>query len=95
LKFAPRRIYFGYTSEIVVQIQIAKWGNSLGLRVPRDLAMKLGLREGSRVEIEARGNDLVVTKSRRRFTLDELLAGMTPDRAHPVAEDPPKGSEFL
>ena len=80
---------------MATQVQIAKWGNSLGLRVPRDLAARIGLIEGSRVDIEARGDRLVVTKSNRRFTLDELLAGMMPEREHRVLDDAPRGAEIL
>ena len=80
---------------MATQVQIAKWGNSLGLRVPRDLAARLGLTEGSRVDIEARGDGLVVRKSNRRFTLDELLAGMMPEREHRALDDTPRGAEIL
>lgn len=76
--------------------QIAKWGNSLGIRVPRDVAARLGLSEGTRVEIEAHADRLVITKAARRFTLEELLEGMTVDRQHPaIADDDPRGSEAL
>jgi len=65
-----------------VQVQIAKWGNSLGLRAPRDIAARVGLAEGSRVDIEATDDGrIIITRSRRRFTLEELLAGMTPNRS--------------
>lgn len=79
----------------MAQVQLSKWGNSLGLRVPRDLAARLGLSEGARVDVEARGDALVVTKSTRRFTLDELLADMTPERQHKAEDDPPRGAEIL
>ena len=80
---------------MATQVQIAKWGNSLGLRVPRDLAARIGLTEGTRVDIETRGNDLIVTKSNRRFALNELLAGMTPEREHRALDDAPRGAEIL
>ena len=80
---------------MATQVQIAKWGNSLGLRVPRDIAARVGLTEGTRVDVEARGDRLVVTKSNRRFTLDELLAGMTPEREHRALDDAPRGAEIL
>lgn len=80
---------------MATQVQIAKWGNSLGLRVPRDIAARVGLTEGTRVDVEARGDRLVVTKSNRRFTLDELLAQMTPEREHRALDDAPRGAEIL
>ncbi|HYC66134.1 MAG TPA: AbrB/MazE/SpoVT family DNA-binding domain-containing protein [Reyranellaceae bacterium] len=79
-----------------VQVQIAKWGNSLGLRVPRDIAARLGLTEGARVDIEASEDGrIIVTRSRRRFTLDELLSGMAPEREHPLEDDRPAGEEIV
>lgn len=79
-----------------VQLRLTKWGNSLGLRVPKDIAARAGLAEGTRVEIEGYPDGrVVVTPSRRRFTLDELLAGMDPDNQHPLEDDGPVGKELL
>lgn len=79
-----------------IQVQIAKWGNSLGLRVPRDIAARVGLIEGTRVDVEASDDGrIIVTRSRRRFTLDELVAGMTPEREHVLEDDPPQGEEII
>lgn len=78
------------------QVQLTKWGNSLGLRVPRDIAARMGLTEGARVDIEASDDGrIIVTKSRRRFTLEELLAGMTPEREHRQDDDSPMGEEII
>jgi len=78
------------------QVQIAKWGNSLGLRVPRDIAARVGLVEGARVDIEAADDErIIISRSRCRFTLDELLAGMTPDREHALEDDGPQGEEII
>ena len=62
-----------------MRVSVAKWGNSLGLRVPKELAARFGLREGSRVEIVAEDDRLVLIPARAAFTLEELLAGMTPE----------------
>jgi len=79
-----------------IQVLLAKWGNSLGLRVPRDIAARLGLTEGARVDVEASEDGrIIITRSRRRFTLDELLAGMTPDKEHPSTDDAPRGEEII
>ena len=79
-----------------VQVLLAKWGNSLGLMVPRDIAARLGLTEGARVDVEASEDGrIIITRSRRRFTLDELLAGMTPDKEHPSTDDAPRGEEII
>ena len=79
-----------------IQVQIAKWGNSLGLRVPRDVAARVGLTEGARVDIEtSEDGRIIVTRSRRRYTLGELIAQMTPEREHTLEDDGPVGGEML
>jgi len=79
-----------------IRVQISKWGNSLGLRVPRDVAAQTGLTEGVQVDVEARDDgSIVVRKTKPRYTLEELIAGMTPDKEHPAMfDDDPRGSEF-
>jgi len=62
-----------------MQVQLARWGNSLGLRIPKDIAGKIGLVEGTRVEIEAEGDRIVISATRPRYDLAELLVGMAPD----------------
>ena len=79
-----------------VQLRITKWGNSLGLRVPRDVAARAGLGEGARVDIEGFADGrIVITPSRRRFTIEELVAGMTPENEHPLDDDGPIGGELI
>jgi antitoxin MazE len=81
---------------VPIQVQISKWGNSLGLRVPRDVAARVGLTEGTRVDIEASDDgSIIVTRSRRRFTLADLVKGMTPEREHALEDDAPRGDELL
>jgi antitoxin MazE len=65
-----------------MQVQISKWGNSLGLRVPKEVAARVGLREGARVDIEARGQQILISVARPIYDLDELLEGMTPGAMH-------------
>lgn len=35
-----------------MNLQISKWGNSLAMRIPSDLARRFGLREGDRVQAQ-------------------------------------------
>jgi len=59
-----------------VQTKIQKWGNSLGLRVPKPLAEEAGVAAGSEVDISVEDGDLIVRPSRRpRYELGELLGG--------------------
>jgi antitoxin MazE len=61
-------------------VQISRWGNSLGLRLPRSMAEQIGVGAGERVEIVAEGDRLIVRAAKPRWTLDDLLQNMTPER---------------
>lgn len=66
-----------------MQTRIQKWGNSLGVRIPRGLAEDLGLGVGSEVALSTRDGDLLVRPALPvRLNLDELLAEVTPDNLH-------------
>ncbi len=45
---------------------IGKWGNSLGVRFPADVASELGLKEGDMVTLTADGAEVAVTRQRTR-----------------------------
>ncbi len=78
-----------------MSVTLHRWGNSVGLRLPKPLLEQLGLKEGSEVDIKIEGNRIVVEPARRqRYTMAELLEGMTPDnRPEEVDWGPPVGRE--
>lgn len=66
-----------------MQTRVQKWGNSLGLRIPRGLAEQLGLGAGSEVSLSARDGDLLVRPALpARLNLEDLLAEVTPANLH-------------
>lgn len=71
--------------------EVKKWGNSLAVRLPRDLAQSLQLQDGSPVELELENGTLVIRPqrpARRRGgpNLDELLLDVTPDTVHAATD---------
>ncbi|MGD1857454.1 MAG: AbrB/MazE/SpoVT family DNA-binding domain-containing protein [Leptolyngbyaceae cyanobacterium] len=83
-----------------MDIQLKKWGNSLGLRIPHQLAMRLGLDENSTLEILELDNTLVIKKKINPPNLDVLLASIPDDFAYPddVADfvaGEPTGQELI
>ncbi|HEY0628725.1 MAG TPA: AbrB/MazE/SpoVT family DNA-binding domain-containing protein [Sphingomicrobium sp.] len=56
-------------------MQVAKWGNSLAVRIPADVARELGLKEGDEVELRAldSGEVAVITEEQRRKALIERM----------------------
>lgn len=66
-----------------MQTRVQKWGNSLGVRIPRGLADELGLGAGTEVSLTAKDGELVLRPSLpSRLRLADLLAGITPDNIH-------------
>ncbi|MDN4076295.1 AbrB/MazE/SpoVT family DNA-binding domain-containing protein [Fictibacillus terranigra] len=69
---------------IIVKIQ--KWGNSLGLRIPSNLAQKIDIEHGTEVEITLGNQVLLVKPVVKKPTLEELLAKITPENRHNEAD---------
>lgn len=76
---------------------VQKWGNSLGIRVPKAVADQVRLRKGTQVEFDTSGGLLTIRpKRRRRYTLSGLLAASKGRRAHrELDRDNPVGREIL
>lgn len=66
-------------------IQFARWGNSLAVRIPANLAKELGATEGLAVDVCVDDGRLILTpaKRRRAYRLEDLLAGITAENVHP------------
>lgn len=60
--------------------QIAKWGNSLAVRIPKSYADNLGFEEGAAVFIYEDEGKLVLAQPQE--TLESLLAGVTVENLH-------------
>ena len=79
-----------------MEVVLARWGNSLGLRIPKDIAARTGLREGVRVEIEVQGDRIVIVPARRRYVLADLLQGVTPQAMREAFDwGPERGREIV
>lgn len=58
--------------------RISRWGNSLGLRLPRAVAREVRLDEGDRVHVSVDNGAIVIRPSHPRYSLDELVRRITP-----------------
>ncbi|HEV3116490.1 MAG TPA: AbrB/MazE/SpoVT family DNA-binding domain-containing protein [Gemmataceae bacterium] len=65
--------------------QIGKWGNSLAVRIPGPYAKDLGLKEGMVLEISLSADSLLL-RPRKRYSLDELVSGITKQNRHAETE---------
>lgn len=77
-----------------MKTQIGKWGNSLAVRIPGTYAKELQLAEGAEVEVTRVRGGLLLRMPKHEYTLDELLAQITPENLHGETEwGPPQGRE--
>lgn len=87
-----------------MKVKVAKWGNSLGVRLPKAAAEAAGLSEGSEVEVVVEGRELRLRPAAApagytRYRLGDLVAEMK--RLGPGNEPPmvdwglDRGAEIL
>jgi antitoxin MazE len=63
--------------------QLAKWGNSLAVRIPVRIVETARLREGDEVTLAVGKNGVIVMRSaRRKYQLDELVSKITARNRH-------------
>ncbi|MDQ7833452.1 MAG: AbrB/MazE/SpoVT family DNA-binding domain-containing protein [Desulfovibrionaceae bacterium] len=77
---------------------VSRWGNSLGLRIPKALAAEAGLSPGDAVSIARTPEGLTIKKvqPRPKVSLDALLARVTEDNRHEAVDwGGPAGRELL
>jgi antitoxin MazE len=61
---------------------VKRWGNSLAVRLPKDLAQTLEMNEGSRLTLEVVEDGLLIKRYRKKLDLDSLLDGVTREGIH-------------
>jgi antitoxin MazE len=87
------------TRKVNMRVAFLKWGNSLALRVPKAFAQEIGASVGKAANMEVRDGKLVVEIARpkrsRRYSLEQLVAGIRPENRHRELEwGPPVGNEI-
>ncbi|HEY9615894.1 MAG TPA: AbrB/MazE/SpoVT family DNA-binding domain-containing protein [Microcoleaceae cyanobacterium] len=66
---------------------VAKWGNSLAVRIPQHIVKEIQLIEGSEVDLVVIDGNLVIKpRPRKRYSLEELVATITPENVHSEVE---------
>jgi antitoxin MazE len=77
-----------------MSVTLQKWGNSVGVRLPKPMLAQIGLKEGSQVDVQPEGDHLVIRP--KKLSLASLLAECTPDnRPETIDWGPPMGREVL
>jgi len=67
-------------------VTVQKWGNSLGIRIPKEAAERIGISQGSEIELYISESEESITlkpkKLKKKYTLEELLSQITPENRH-------------
>lgn len=70
-----------------MRARIQKWGNSLALRIPKSFAREARVDAGSTVDLAVEDGSMVIRPVREPvYTLEDLLAGVTPRNRHGEVE---------
>jgi antitoxin MazE len=77
--------------------KVARWGNSLGFRIPQEGVDQLKLKEGESVSVRVKGDTITIrrAKPRKKWTEKELLKGITPAMCGPDLVPDRKGKELI
>ncbi|HET6342106.1 MAG TPA: AbrB/MazE/SpoVT family DNA-binding domain-containing protein [Gemmatimonadota bacterium] len=77
-----------------MRTRIGRWGNSLAVRIPKDLAEEARLEVETAVELSVKGDRLVVEPAPERWALPDLLNRVTKENLHEEVDiGPPVGRE--
>jgi antitoxin MazE len=83
--------------EVDMKTKVVKWGNSLGLRIPKSFAEEVKVTEGSTVDLSMEDGRLVIRLATQlEYSLEELLGGITETNLHSEVEsgEPVGGEEW-
>ena len=73
---------------------VAMWGTSLGVHLPKREAERVGIENGTPVEIYVENQRVIIEKAKPRYSLDELVSRITPQNLHgEINTGPSKGNE--
>ncbi len=65
-----------------MQTKVKKWGNSLGLRIPRVYVDELKFHDGNVVDIKIAKDNLIIKPTKFSYNLQELLSKITSENVH-------------
>lgn len=66
-----------------MKTQLARWGNSLAVRIPKPIATAAKLKTGDNLELDVDGPGRVrIRKPKGKPTLEELVSRITPENRH-------------
>lgn len=75
--------------------RVQKWGNSLAVRIPNAVAEQLAIQQGSEMEIVVESQAIKLIPKKKKPSLEELLAKITPENRHAEIDFGVQGNELI
>jgi antitoxin MazE len=61
---------------------VQKWGNSLAIRIPRNISRDTKVTEGSSVDVTVDNGNIILSPSANQYSLKELLKKVKEENIH-------------
>jgi antitoxin MazE len=61
---------------------IQKWGNSLAIRIPKNITKDTRVSEGSNIDIMVENGNIVLSPGKKEYSLKVLLKNITIENIH-------------
>ncbi len=81
-----------------MQSRVQQWGNSLAVRIPKSFLDQSKLKKNALIDITVEEGKIVIlpVRKKKKYTLDELLKGVTKENLHGEIDfGPPVGNEIV
>ncbi len=74
---------------------VARWGNSLAVRLPKGIADSAEIGEGTEIELECKDGEIVLRRAKPKYAIKDLMARFKPEHRHEETDwGPPVGQEI-
>lgn len=86
-----------YSKGVKYMTTVQKWGNSLAIRIPTQIAKELEIENGSKMELQLYEGKMIMKPVKTQVTLEELLS-KTKGKSNPHLNygfGKPEGTEIL
>jgi len=61
---------------------VQKWGNSLAVRIPKNITKDTSVTEGSNIDIMVENGNIILSPRKKEYSLKELLNNITIENIH-------------
>lgn len=79
-----------------MEAKVKKWGNSLGVRIPKSISTQVGITEGASIEIKIEGDKITLAPiQKKEYSIEEMILMISEDNVHyEINTDGPVGKEI-